>query len=127
MSVDLPSSTDPHVTRRRSSACCACSEIADTLAVLHCCFGEAVVCSRFAALGHAGGGDLVDDGFDGGSVGDDAAGTGHVADCAEAHGRMERSLAVHPLDEVRAGVEHAVALEDFAIVREVDPRELELL
>src|SRR5947208_2737477 len=50
MSVDLPSSTEPHVTRRRSSACCACSEIADTLAVLHRSFREAVVGPRFAAL-----------------------------------------------------------------------------
>src|SRR2546430_1767155 len=108
MSVDLPSSTEPQVTRRSSSACWACSEIADTFAVLHRSFGETVVCARFAALGDAGRGNLVDDLADRRSVGNDAAGAGHVADGAEAHGRAERLLAVHALDVVGAGVEHAV-------------------
>jgi hypothetical protein len=39
----------------------------------------------------------------------DAAGAAHVADGAVAHGRGERLLAGHPLDELRGGVEHPVA------------------
>src|SRR5207253_8725955 len=122
MSVDLPSSTEPHVTRRSSSACWACSEIADTFTVLHCSFGEAVVGARLAALGHARCGDLVHDLADRRGVRDDAAGTGHVAHRAEAHGRAERLLAVHALDVIGAGIQHPVAPEDLALVREVDPR-----
>src|SRR6266542_4075893 len=127
MSVDLPSSTEPQVTRRRSSACCAASEIADTLAVLHRCFGEAVVCACLAALGDTGRGDFVDDRADRRRVGDDTAGARHVADGAEPHRRRERLLAVHTLDVVGARVEHPVAPEHLALVREVDPRELETL
>src|SRR6266566_9774964 len=127
ISVDLPSSTEPHVTMRRRSACWAASEIADTLAVLHRGFGEAVVGAGLAALGDPGRGDLVDDRADRRCIGADAARAGHVADRAEAHRRAERLLAVHPLDVVGAGVEHPVAPEHLALVCEVDPRQLELL
>src|SRR6266545_2833184 len=127
MSVDLPSSTEPQVTRRRSSACWAASEIADTLAVLHRGFGEAVVRARLAALGDTGRGDLVDHGADRRRVRDDTAGARHVADGAEPHRRGERLLAVHTLDVVGARVQHPVAPEHLALVREVDPRELETL
>src|SRR5947207_1518480 len=113
MSVDLPSSTEPHVTMRSRSACCAASEIADTLAVLHRGFGEAVIGARLAALGHAGRRDLVDDLADRRRVADHAARARHVADGAETHRRAEQLLAVHPLDVVAAGVEHPVALEDL--------------
>src|SRR4051794_24016105 len=98
MRVDLPSSTEPHVTRRSSSACWACSEVTDTFAVLHRGFGEAVVGARLAALGDTRGGDLVDDGTDRGCIGDDAAGAGHVADRAEAHGCGEWLFGLHALD-----------------------------
>src|SRR2546426_9634455 len=131
ISVDLPSSTEPHVTRRRSSAACACSEmaltqvpprarawclewalkIADTLAVLHRGFGEAVVGAGLAALGDTRRGDLVDDLRDRRRVADDAAGAGHVTDGAETHRGGEEILAVHALDVVRARAEHAVAPE----------------
>ena len=57
----------------------------------------------------------------------DPAGAGHVADGAEAHSRVERLLARQPLDEVGDGVEHPVAPEHLALVREVDRRQLELL
>src|ERR1700730_3205336 len=127
MTVDLRSSTEPHVTRRSSSACWACSEIADTLAVLHCGFGEAIVCARLAALGHARRGDLVHDLTDRGRVRNNATGARHVADCAEAHGCGEEIFVVHAFDELARGVKHPVAPEDLAVVREVDPRQLELL
>src|SRR5436190_17658804 len=127
MRVDFPSSTEPHVTRRRSSACWAASEIADTLAVLHRSLGEAVVGARLAALGQPRRRDLVDDSADRGRLGDHAAGAGHVADGTEANRGGEGILAVHPLDEGGAGVEHAVAPEDLAFVREVDRRQLEPL
>ncbi len=57
----------------------------------------------------------------------DAAGAGHVADGAEAHGRRERLLVREPLDEVGGGVQHPVAAEHVALVREVDRRQLEPL
>src|SRR3954449_4667668 len=127
MSVDLPSSTEPHVTRRRSSACWACSEIADTLAVLHRSLGEAVVGPRLAALGHSRRRDLVDDLGDGCRVGHDAAGARHVADGAEADARAEGLLAVHTLDVLARRIQHPVAPEHLALVREVDLRQLEIL
>src|SRR5207253_2436576 len=127
ISVALPSSTEPHVTMRRRSVASARSEIADTLAVLHRCFGETVVGAGLAALGDAGRRDLVDDRLDGGRVGDDAARARHVAHGAEAHLRRERLLLRQALDEVGARIEHAVAPEHLPLVREVDQRQLELL
>src|SRR6476646_3845939 len=100
MSVDLPSSTEPQVTRRRSSACCACSEIADTLAILHRRLGEAVIGPRLAAPGHACRRDLVAHLRDRCRAGHDAPRARHVADGAEADACGERLLAVHALDVV---------------------------
>src|SRR5256885_410465 len=71
--------------------------------------------------------DLADDLVDRLRVGDDSAGARHVADGAEANGRRERILALHPLDMVGGRVEHAVAPEHLALVREVDDGQLELL
>src|SRR5206468_2994604 len=102
-------------------------KIADTLAVLHRGFGEAVVGAGLAALGDTRRCDLVDDLRDRRRVADDAAGAGHVTDGAETHRGGEEILAVHALDVVRARVEHAVAPEDLALMGEVDPRELEIL
>src|SRR6202007_2404373 len=48
-------------------------------------------------------------------------------DRAKADGRDERILALHPFDVRRDRVEHPVAAEDLALVREVDRRQLELL
>src|SRR3954447_6319950 len=127
MSVDLPSSTEPHVTRRRSSACCACSEIADTFPVLHRSFREAVVGPRLAALGHTGRRDLVDDLSDRRSIGHDAAGAGHVADSAEPNTRREGLLILHALDVVARRIQHPIAAEHLALMREVDLRQLETL
>src|SRR3954468_7195310 len=119
MSVDLPSSTEPHVTRRSSRACCACSEIADTLAVLHRCLGKAVVGPRLAALGHARRRDLVDDLCDRRSIRYDAAGAGHVADGTEPDARGEGLLALHALDVVARGIQHPVTPEHLALMGEV--------
>src|SRR5260221_577929 len=123
ISVDLPSSTEPAVTRRSNSVL----EITDTLAVLHRRLADAVVGARLATLGDACRGDLRDDVLELRRVGDDAAGARHVADRAEAHRRRERRLVRKPLDVLGDGVEHPVALEDVALVREVDRRQLELL
>src|SRR5689334_3465763 len=112
---------------RSRSACCAVSEIADTLAVLHRRFCEPIVRARLAALGDARRCDLVDDGRNRGGVADDAARAGHVADGAEPYGRTERLLVVEPLDVVAARVKHPVALEHLALVRKVDRRQLEPL
>src|SRR3954469_19394497 len=120
MSVDLPSSTEPHVTRRSSSACCACSEIADTFPVLHRSFREAVVGPRLAALGHARRRDLVDDLRDRRGIGYDAAGAGHVADGAEPDARGEGLLTLHALDVVARRIQHPVAPEHLALMRKVD-------
>src|SRR6185436_7312240 len=59
--------------------------------------------------------------------GTDASGAAHVADRPEAHPIGERLLVGIALDELRGGVEHAVALEDLTLMREVDRRQLELL
>ena len=65
--------------------------------------------------------------FERGRARPDAAGAAHVADRAVAHRRRERLLAVDQLDVGRHRVEHPVALEHVALVREVDRRHLELL
>ena len=56
-----------------------------------------------------------------------APGARHVADRAEPHPFAERLLVRVPLDELGRGIEHPVALEDLALVREVDRGEIELL
>src|SRR3954454_6325485 len=70
ISVDLPSSTDPHVTRRTSPpAAWACAgviggpplEVPLPLAVLHRGLRHPVVGAGLAALGDPRGGDLGDD------------------------------------------------------------------
>src|SRR5437868_15382433 len=100
MSVDLPSSTEPHVTSRNSSVL----EVTDTLPVLHRGLAEAVVGARLAALGDVRRGDLGDHLVDGARLGEDAARARHVADGAEAHGRDERALACLLFGEPRPGV-----------------------
>src|SRR6476646_5250591 len=126
MSVDLPSSTEPHVTRRRSSVAWACSEVANALPVFHRGFAEAVVGARLAALGDVGGRDLLHDRLDRGRRRLDTTRARHVADGAEADGGDERVLALHALDVLRRRVQHPVAPEHLALVREVDGRQLEL-
>src|SRR5581483_1153853 len=127
MRVDLPSSTEPAVTSRSSSVSRISSEVADTLAVLHRRLADAIVRTRLAALGHACRRDLADDVVDRARLAQHAARARHVADRTEADGRPERLLIGVALDEVRDGVEHAVAAEHVALVREVDRRQLELL
>src|SRR6478736_3786538 len=131
MSVDLPSSTLPAVARRTRSERAAREraplEVADNLAVLHGRLGHAVVRPRLAAFGDAGGGDL------GHHVGQPhrlrahRAGAAHVAHGAVAHRLDERLLAVDQLHVRRHRVEHPVAMEDVALVGEVDRGDLELL
>src|SRR6476646_2403748 len=127
MRVDLPSSTEPAVTRRSSSVSRNSLEVANALPVLHRGLGDAVVRAGLAALGDARRRNLGDDRIDRPGLADDAAGARHVADGAEADGRVERLLVREALDEVGGGVEHAVTLEDLALVREVDGRQLEVL
>src|SRR5579884_2680001 len=98
MRVDLPSSTEPHVTRRSSSVLWAASEVANALPIFHCCFGEAVVGSGLPALGHARCRDLLHDLLDRRCPRLDASGARHVADRAEEDGGDERILALHALD-----------------------------
>src|SRR3954447_1017818 len=127
ISVDFPSSTEPAVTRRRSSVSRNSLEVANALPVLHRGFRDAVVGARLAALGDARRRDLGDDLVDRPRLADDAAGARHVAYGAEAHGRAERLLLGEALDEVGDRVEHPVAPEDLALVREVDRRQFEAL
>src|SRR5437899_2842872 len=127
MRVDLPSSTEPHVTMRRSSVPSAASEVANAFAVLHGRLAEAVVGARLATLSHACRRDLLHDLLDRRRLRFDPAGAGHVADGAETDGSDERILALHALDVLRGRVQHPVAAEDLALVREVDARQLELL
>src|SRR5436190_5088569 len=125
--VDLPSSTEPHVTRRRRSVRWAVSEVANALPILHRGLAEAIVGAGLAALGDARRRDLLHDRLDRGRRRLDASGAGHVADGAEADGGDERLLALHALDVLRGRVQHPVAPEDLPLVREVDRWQLELL
>src|SRR5579871_1511070 len=127
MSVDLPSSTEPAVTRRSSAVSRNSLEVANALPVFHGGFRHTVVGTGLAAPGDTGRRDLVDDRVDRPRVAQHAARAGHVADGAEAHRGAERLLVGIPLDEVGGCVEHPVAPEHIALVREVDRRQLELL
>src|SRR5215471_6633993 len=125
--VDLPSSTEPHVTRRRSSVDWAASEVANALPILHRGLAEAIVGACLSALGDPRRRDLLHDLLDRRRARLDAAGASHVADGAEAHRGDEGVLALHPLDVRRDRVQHPVAPEHLALVREVDRWQLELL
>src|SRR5262245_56013404 len=111
MSVDLPSSTEPQVTSRRSSVAAASGErresleVADTLAVLHRGLAHLVVRARLASLGDPRRGDLAHDLVDRRRTRAHAARAGHVADGAETHPVGERLLVRVALDELRRGVE----------------------
>src|SRR5262249_31923883 len=80
-----------------------------------------------AALGDPGRRDLGDDLLQRACLRANTPGARHVPDGTEANGGDERLLVRVALDELRGGVEHAVAREDLAFVREVDGRQLELL
>src|SRR3954451_15603473 len=80
ISVDLPSSTEPAVTRRSSSVSRNSLEVANALPVLHRGFADAVVGARLAALGDARRRDLGDDLLERARFADHAAGAAHVAD-----------------------------------------------
>src|SRR4029078_5457786 len=127
MSGDLPSSTEPHVTRRRSSVAWACSEVANALPVFHRGFREAVVGTGLATLGDVRRTDLLHDRLDRGRRRLDTTRARHVTDGAEADRGDERVLALHALDVLRRRIQHPVAAERLALVREVDRRQLELL
>src|SRR4029077_1063779 len=105
----------------------ALSEVANALPVLHRRLAEPVVGARLAALRDAGRRDLLHDLFDRRRLRLDAAGARHVADGAEADRRREWLLSLHALDVRRDRIQHPVAAEDLALVREVDRRQLQLL
>src|SRR4029079_14181591 len=102
-------------------------EVALLLAVLHGGLGRAIVGARLAALGDVRRRDLGDDVLEGRGGGPYRARAAHVADRAVAHGRGERLLILHQLDELADRVEHPVAREPLALVGHVDVRQLELL
>src|SRR6187402_3947683 len=134
INVDLPSSTEPHATSRRSSVDSAAGprsaaslEVPDTLPVLHRRLAHLVVGPRLAPLGDPRRRDLAHDGVDRSCSGAHAAGAAHVAHGAEPHVLLERVLVGVALDELRRRVQHPVSLEHLAPVREVDRRQLEPL
>src|SRR5690606_5772382 len=103
------------------------SEVALLLPVLHGCFAEPVVTAGRAALGDPGGSDLVDDLADRGGCGLHTAGQRQVADSAEPHGALGDLLAGLERVELRLAQQHAVALEDAALVGVVDRGDLDAL
>src|SRR3954453_17646177 len=140
MRVDLPSSTEPAVAMRTSSAdatagggagdplaewSAATLEVPLLLAILHRRLGDPVVGAGLAALGDARGRDLRDHRLERDGPRLDGAGAGHVAHRPVADRGSEGLLARQPLDIGVLGVEHPVAAEDAAGVGEVDRRELE--
>src|SRR4051794_21508490 len=140
MRVDLPSSTEPAVAMRTSSAgatagagagdpfaqwSAATLEVPLLLAILHRRLADPVVGPGLAALGDARGRDLRDHRLERGGPRLDGAGTGHVAHRPVADRGLEGLLARQPLDIGVLGVEHPVAAEDAAGVGEVDRREVQ--
>src|SRR5947207_11799037 len=109
------------------TGCRAPSEVALSLAILHCRLGHAIVSARLPALGHLRGGDLGDDLAERAGRRFHRARAAHVADRAVANARAEGLLSIHQLHERADRVEHAVAREDFALVSEVDRWHLKLL
>src|SRR5215212_6051541 len=85
ISVDLPSSTEPAVTRRTSSVSSIALEVANALPVLHRGLGGSIVGAGLAPLGDAGRCDLGDDVLERARLRCDRAGAAHVADGPEAH------------------------------------------
>src|SRR5215217_1569621 len=95
------------------------SEVSFLLAVFHGGF-RALVVGAGAALGLAGGGDLRDDLVEVGSLGFHGAGAGRVTDGTEADDTLGHLLVLLCLEEFGHGQQRAVALEDLALVGEVD-------
>src|SRR6478609_7084476 len=146
--VDLPSSTEPAVARRKMvlisrSPCLGApakyrsegraenfvgsSEVALLLAVLHGGLGDPVVSARGAALGQGRGGHLDDDLGVRARRGLDGPGARHVADGAVAHEARLDGLVVSRSAHRTDGEPHAVALEDLALVGVVERRERDVL
>src|SRR4029079_13346161 len=125
ISVDLPSSTLPSVANR-SGASRDTSEVADTLAVFHPRFGDAVIGPGRTALGDPGDGGLGDDVLDGERRRLDRGRAGGVADRAEPHRRLERCLAVEHPHVAVDGHQHPVTPEDVALVGVVQRRQVDL-
>src|SRR3954447_8970483 len=137
--VLLPSSTEPAVAMRsvlarRSTTGSGCPlpsmtvslvvtgslEVTGALAVLHGRLAHTVVGAGLAALGDARGRDLLHHRLEGDRPRLHRAGARHVAHGSVAHARLERLLAIDQLDERAERVEHPVAAEHLALVREVD-------
>ena len=87
--------------------------------VFHCCFGAFVV-SAGAAFGLAGGGDFGNHIIEVGGVGFDGSGAGGITDGAETHDAFFDGFVILRLEEIGDGEERAIALENFAFMREVD-------
>ena len=129
-SVDLPSSTQPGAWRAGAARCCLWSGHQKYPSFLRSSMAASVSRSsarvaprsvmRVTATSTMHRRDV-------GGVGLDGAGAGHVADRAVAHLHVSDELVAARLG-VRADREpHAVALEDLAVVREVDRRQLDVL
>src|ERR687896_2626309 len=139
MSVDLPSSTEPAVANRNMSMltgrapllATSCgnrtsSEVAFLLAVFHGRLAGPVIRPGLAALGDAGGRDLLDDLIQRGGHRLDRTGAAHVAHGAVADHRLEHGLVLVAVGVRAVGQQHAVPFEHHARVREVDGWDLDL-
>src|SRR3984957_16100179 len=125
ISVLLPSSTDPAVVKRSRSS--VILEIPCLLAVLHRRLRDAVIGACLAPLGDARRRDLQHDLLQRRRPRAHAARAAHVAHRAVAHRLVEHRLALDQLRALAPCVQHVVALEHRALVREVDRRDLQLL
>src|SRR5438105_2877367 len=102
-------------------------EVALALAIFHGGLGEAIVDAGRAALGDAAGRGLADDLVDRAGRGAQRGRAGRVADGAEADLGREGSLAGPRAEERGDRHQHPVALEDLALVGEVERRQLDAL
>src|SRR5699024_1539752 len=96
------------------------SEVPVLLAVFHRRGRDPVVGASGTALGHSGGGNLGEDGLEVIGARFDGPGAAHIPDGAVANLRGRDGLAVARGGEFAGGPPHAVALEDFAFVGEVE-------
>src|SRR5882762_9379750 len=96
------------------------SEVALSLAVFHACLGDPVVGAGGTALGQPGDSGLGDHLGHGGGVRLHATGAGDVADGAEPHGLLDDLFVLARLQVFVHREQHAVALENLALVRVID-------
>src|SRR5699024_8088639 len=111
----------------RWSVVVSSSEVPVLLSVFHGRGRDPVVGACGSAFGHGGRGYLGEDRIDVGRGRFDGASAGHIADGAVAHGPSDHGLVLARGGELAGGPPHAVAVEDLAVVGEVELGQVDVL